>query len=99
MVAVMENAIESYQKYIRTGNPRFQEAERWLFIERNSDAPCSFENICEILQLHPDYLRQGLLRWKKAALETDAGNGHGSQPRKLARRRVRRPSVTLRRIA
>ena len=26
----------------------------------------SFEYICETLQLHPDYIRQGLLSWKDA---------------------------------
>src|SRR5262245_14743468 len=88
-LAVLESAVENYQKYILDGNIRHQEAEQWLFIERDSQAFCSFEIICEILQLHPGYIRQGLLRWKKAALATDAGNGQRLKPRKL-RNRARR---------
>jgi hypothetical protein len=29
--------------------------KRWLF---------SFENICQIVDMNPDYLRQGLNRWR-----------------------------------
>ena len=96
VLAVLESAVENYQKYVRTGDTRFQEAEKRLFIEPDRGAFFSFENICEILQLHPGYVRQGLLRWKKAALETDAGN---PERRKVARSRVRTPSLRLRRIA
>jgi len=28
----------------------------------------SFDNVCEILGLDPEYMRAGLLRWKDAAL-------------------------------
>ncbi len=96
VLAVLENAIENYQKYTLTGDTRFQEEEKWLFVERDSEAFFSFENICEILQLHPGYVRQGLLRWKKAALETEADN---PEREKVARSRVRTPSLRLRRIA
>jgi hypothetical protein len=84
MLAVLESAVKNYQKYILDGDFRFQEAEKWLFFEQDSKTFCSFENICEILQLHPGYIRQGLLRWKKLA--TDAGN---PERRKLTRSRVR----------
>ena len=90
VLAVLESAVDNYQKYILTGDIRFQEAEKWLFIEPDREALFSFENICEILQLHPGYVRQGLLRWKKAALGTDAGN---PERRKVARSRVRTPSL------
>jgi hypothetical protein len=43
----------------------FKEAEEWI-MEKNSDWFFSFENICETLELYPDYIRQGLLRWKEA---------------------------------
>ena len=99
VLAVLENAIENYQKYTLTGDTRFQEEEKWLFVERDSEAFFSFENICEILQLHPAYVRQGLLRWKKETLKTDAGNGQRPMPRKLATTRPRSPMRGLRRIA
>jgi hypothetical protein len=92
MLAILESAVENYQKYIVDGDNRFEEAEKWLFVERDSKAFCSFENICEILQLHPDYIRQGLLGWKKLALATDAGQRQ--KPKKL-----RNQSARLRRIA
>jgi hypothetical protein len=38
----------------------FQEAEDWI-LNKNTDWLFSFENICENLQLNPDYIRRGLL--------------------------------------
>jgi hypothetical protein len=37
-----------------------QEDHAWLF---------SFDNICESLGINPAYMRDGLVRWKRAALE------------------------------
>jgi hypothetical protein len=69
MLAVLENAIEFFQMYVlaedKRGKKLFQEAEEWL-LEKNGDWVFSFENICEVLALDPDYIRQGLLRWKEA---------------------------------
>src|SRR5882672_6086993 len=69
MLAVLKSAVEDFQKYVLARKPRgkklFQEAEEW-FLEKNSDELFSFENICDTLQLHPDYVRKGLLRWKEA---------------------------------
>src|SRR6266550_2399203 len=66
MFAVLENAVEYFQKYVLARKPSgkllFQEAEEW-FLDRDSDGLFSFENICETLQLHPDHIRQGLLVW------------------------------------
>ena len=73
MLAVLESAVEDFQKYVLARKPRgkklFQEAEEW-FLERDSDELFSFENICDTLQLHPDYMRQGLLRWKEAKINS-----------------------------
>lgn len=72
MLAVLENAIEDFQKYIfatnRRGQTMFQEAEDWIF-ETDSPSFFSFENICAHLQLDPDYVRRGFIRWKAAKLE------------------------------
>jgi hypothetical protein len=74
ILAVLEDAIACFQKYVLTQNQRemkvFEEAEQWI-LEKNSDWLFSFESICEILQLHPDYLRQGLMRWKKEVRRKD----------------------------
>lgn len=70
MLAVLSDAIECYQKYLfakdEKGKRLFQEAEAWI-LEKNSDWIFSFDNICELLCLQPDYIRQGLLCWKGAS--------------------------------
>jgi hypothetical protein len=96
MLAVLENAVERFQKYVLARKPRgkklFQEAEEW-FLERNSDELFSFENICDTLQLHPDYMRQGLLRWKEAKLNSRDAEPHPASRAKLARTRIADTSV------
>ena len=68
MLAVLENAVEYFQKYVvarkPSGKKLFQEAEEW-FLEKDNDGLCSFENICQTLQLHPDYIRQGYFARRK----------------------------------
>ncbi len=68
MLAVLEDAIACFQKYLfsRDGRGRtlFREAEEWI-VEEGSDWLFSFENICEVLGFDPQYVRQGLLRWKQ----------------------------------
>jgi hypothetical protein len=69
MLAVLEDAIECFQKYVVARSQRerrlFQEAEEWI-LDKDSDWFFSFENICETLELYPDYIRQGLIAWKEA---------------------------------
>lgn len=72
MLAVLEDAIWCFQKYIffaRDSKRRglFCDAQEWIF-EENSDWPFSFENICELLGFSPQYVRQGLVRWKEKKL-------------------------------
>jgi hypothetical protein len=71
MFAVLEDAIECFQKFSAAqsmrGKARFQEAEDWFFHERN-DWLFSFESICEVLNLNPDYIRAGLTRWRSGAV-------------------------------
>jgi hypothetical protein len=79
MLAVLENAVEYFQKYVLARNPggkqRIQEAEEW-FLEKDGEALYSFENICETLGLHPDTIRKGLLVWKEAKLKLSSVEGH-----------------------
>ena len=69
MLAVLQDAVECFKTYAGASRPRekrlFQEAEEWI-LGQNGDWLFSFHNICETLQLHADYLRQGLLSWKDA---------------------------------
>jgi hypothetical protein len=102
MMAVLESAVEDFQKYVLARNPRgkklFQEAEEW-FLEKDSDELFSFENICETLQLHPDYIRHGLMVWKEAKLKTLSVEGHRQGRTKLASTRIRHHPVRLSKVA
>ena len=98
MLAVLENAVEHFQKYVLARNPRgkqlFKEAEEW-FLDKEGDALYSFENICEALGLHPEHIRKGLIAWKEARIKTASLQVHPIARPKLARNRVKHPSVRL----
>ena len=67
MLAVLEDAIDCFQKYAHTNDLRgkqlFSESYEWIM---SSDKRWlfSFENICQIVDMNPDYIRQGLHRWR-----------------------------------
>ena len=65
--AILEDAIHGFQKYHaardRAGRERFHEAEKWLMHSGN-DWIFSFDNVCELLGLDPQYVRRGLREWK-----------------------------------
>jgi len=71
MLAVLEDAIACFQNFIfardKKGKLTFRETKEWIFKE-HSDRLFSFENICEVLGFDPDYIRQGLMRWKEKEL-------------------------------
>jgi hypothetical protein len=102
MLAVLESAVEDFQKYVLARNPSgkklFQQAEQW-FLEKNNDELFSFENICETLQLDPDYIRQGLMVWKEAKLKTLTVEDHHQGRRQLASTRIRHHPVRLSKMA
>ncbi len=67
LYAMLETAIEDYQKYASATNKKgqeiFQQAEEWFF-ETDSNWEFSFEDLCDYLQLNACYIRKGLLKWK-----------------------------------
>lgn len=69
MLAVLEDAISCFQKYLHARDERgkklFREAEEWI-LEENYDWVFSFENVCEISGFDPAYIREGLLSWKES---------------------------------
>ena len=69
MRAVLEDAIHCYQKYISSTNrgqkSLWVETQEWIFSYGYSMEPFSFETVCEVLKLNPDYLRKGLIAWKE----------------------------------
>ena len=70
MYAVLEDAIICFQRFSSASGARgraaFNDAENWLMHEK-SDWFFSFEPICEALSLNPDYIRAGLLHWRRTA--------------------------------
>jgi hypothetical protein len=77
MLAVLQDVIECFQANALSEQPwekkLFQEAENWI-LEKNTDCFFSFDNICESLQLNPDYIRQGLLIWKESKRRSHSVN-------------------------
>ena len=73
MLTVLEDGVACFQKYATAQDTRgkryFQETEAWV-LEEPSERLFSFDNICETLGLNGDYLRRGLMAWKRVALET-----------------------------
>jgi hypothetical protein len=62
--ALLRQAIADFQDNVaaqsRNNKKRFREARDWIFDEAG-EGLFSFENICAVLGLHPNYLRGGLL--------------------------------------
>lgn len=77
MLAVLEDAIRSYQRYAsssrRHSRRLFREAEEW-FASDAATWPFSFVVICETFDLEPGYVRAGLRAWQ-AANASVAGRG------------------------
>ena len=90
MLAVLQDAVECFQENVLSQQPwekkLFQEAENWV-LAKNTDWLFSFESICETLQLHPDYIRRGLLIWKEAKRKSHSVEDQREDHTKLARTR------------
>ncbi len=71
MFAGLLDAVECFQKYpFVRGNKltrQFKDTEDWIFKD-DQEWPFSFINICEAVGMDPQYLRNGLSRWKKRAI-------------------------------
>ena len=72
MLAVLDDAINCYQDNLfarSTKNKRlFDEAEEWI-VAADGDGIFCFDSVCESLGFNPEFLRQGLLRWKTKNLQ------------------------------
>jgi len=66
--ATLADAIHTYRKYAHAKGRRaqrlFREVEEWLFVDDWS-WPFSFLNICEVLDMDPNYIRAGLKLWRQ----------------------------------
>lgn len=61
MLAVLRSAVDEFQKYVHgkgsIEKKRFRQAEEWI-LAKDTAWFFSFENICESLQLQPEYIRR-----------------------------------------
>jgi len=68
MLAVLQDALDCYQKYAfctdGQGRQLFADADGWISCE-DRNWYFSFENICETLEINPNYLRRGVQEWRR----------------------------------
>lgn len=84
ILSVLEDGIECFMKYIDSstnkGQKLFRDAEEWITLG-DKRWIFSFDNVCEMLDINPDYMRRGLLNWKHkhlaemAAVQQQAAQG------------------------
>lgn len=95
MLAVLEDAVICFQKYVRSSSAKerlsFDEAEAWI-LDEDSHWLFSFVNICEALGLDPNYLREGLIEWKKREMGVRSKSQLQSVKRVLQEKRGRNSS-------
>jgi len=72
VLSVLEDAVECFMKCIDSptnkGQRLFRDAEEWINLE-DKKWVFSFDNVCEMLDVNPEYLRRGLREWKVRKLE------------------------------
>ncbi len=72
VLSVLEDAVECFMKCIDSstnkGQRLFREAEGWINLE-DKKWVFSFDNVCEMLNVNPEYLRRGLREWKMRKLD------------------------------
>ncbi|MEO6025588.1 MAG: hypothetical protein ABIR79_01805 [Candidatus Binatia bacterium] len=69
MIAVLEDAVNCFMKQIHAIDPKarqlFLDAEEWISADDRTWF-FAFENVCDTLDLNPDYMREGLFKWRAA---------------------------------
>ena len=71
ILSVLEDAVECFMKCIDSNSSKgqrlFRDAEEWINLEDKMWV-FSFDNVCEMLDINPEYLRRGLRAWKERRL-------------------------------
>ena len=69
MIAVLEDAVNCFMKQLHATDPKarqlFLDAEEWITADDRTWF-FAFENVCDTLDLDPDYVREGLFKWRAA---------------------------------
>jgi hypothetical protein len=86
MLAILEDGIHCFfdNLHVSGGKKKrlFEDAEAWI-VASDEDWVFSFESVCDALGLNPEYVRQGLLRWREKSGNTRRGL-NSEAPAKLA---------------
>lgn len=74
MAAILADAVDVYMKQANSletrGRNLFHDAEAWIFEEEPGRWLFSFNNICDVLGLEPEYIRRGLAEWRRRRAAT-----------------------------
>lgn len=85
MLAILEDAIDCFRDnhLARHGKKkqRFDKVQRWIF-GVSGGWVFDFENICSVLELSPEYIRKGLVRWRERQLSKHRSASHGEEATK-----------------
>jgi hypothetical protein len=72
ILSVLEDAVECFMKCIDASTSKaqrlFRDADEWIGLE-DKQWVFSFDNVCDMLDINPDYMRRGLKQWKERKLE------------------------------
>jgi hypothetical protein len=97
ILSVLEDAVECFMKCIDASSSKgqrlFRDADEWIALE-DKHWVFSFDNVCDMLDINPEYLRRGLREWKQrklAALERAAEERRTAAANPLV---VEEPAVT-----
>lgn len=96
MLAVLEEAIATFQRHFKASDPHgqrlFREAEEWIE-SADVNRPFAFESICAALGIETEYMRRGLVAWRERQLSKNLADRAYRTPS----RRVngRRNSISL----
>jgi len=75
ILSVLEDAIECFMKCIDAstskGQRLFRDADEWIAHE-DKRWVFSFDNVCDMLDINPEYMRTGLRKWKDKRLDVIA---------------------------
>jgi hypothetical protein len=82
MVAMLVDAVRCFQTKFdarqQAKRQEFAEVQSWIFSDEDNGA-FSFGAVCEALEIDPEVIRKGLVRWKEKRLS-------GEKPRMMIRR-------------
>lgn len=87
LLAILEDAIHCFQKYRtaedRVGRERFHDAKTWI-MDGGNDWIFSFDTVCELLRLDPQYVRRGLQGRRAKRAEDEKPRRRYGSPRHAA---------------